>query len=279
MPNILTRDPSTVRDSILAVLSNAPAALGPKEIAEAAGADYGYVRKQLGELKREGVVVQPRTGRYALSAQEQSVPDATVSSGGGEPSGRPTSTDGLIRIPTAPYGHAATRGGPVTVDNTDGDEGTASFFHESALRALLGGGELPRDALGKVALRLSFAAGDSMAPFIPDGHPFLYTPGFGPGGFVDGARYALWLGTSHADVIKRVEVQAGGVVLLKSDNPSVSTRALYTGPEPGDWIDAEGKPYELHIQGQVVWPLDTPTAVVGLVADRMSEFARSLLDR
>lgn len=190
----------------------------------------------------------------------------------------PPPADGLIRIPTAPYGHAASSRGRLTVDNSDGDEGTANYLHESALRALLGGGELPIDEMGNVAIRLSFAAGDSMAPFIPDGHPFLYTPGFGPRGFVDGARYALHLGTSRADVIKRVQVRGARVVLLKSDNPSVSTHRLTAGEAEGEWFDEDG-PIELHIQGQVVWPLDTPTAVVGLVADRMSEFARNLLDR
>jgi len=179
-------------------------------------------------------------------------------------------TADLIPIPTAPYGHGASFDGHA--DNTDAED-RVTLYHEDTLRQMLGG-DVPRDAQGRVSLRLSFAVGDSMAPFIPSGAPFLYVEG---GAFVDGARYALWLGPTQADVIKRVEVHGGGVVHLVSNNSAVGRKELVAGDEEGVWFDAEGRDYDLTIRGRVVWPLDTPHAVMGQVADRLTEFARSLL--
>ena len=169
--------------------------------------------------------------------------------------------------PPAPYGHAASLDRPV--DNTDGVE-RRTPYRADVLQRMMGGGPLPVDADGNVALHVSFAIGDSMAPFIPDGHPFFFVR---ETGFVHGARYALWLGTTQADVIKRVEVLGGGVVALKSDNPAVGTLHLTAGEEPSTWLDEEGRDYELEIRGRVVWPLDTPQAVVGQIADRLTELA------
>ena len=178
--------------------------------------------------------------------------------------------DALVLVPTAPYGHAASF--DRTADNTDA-EPRVTAYHEDTLRQMLGG-DVPRDMDGRVALRLSFAVGDSMAPFIPDGAPFLYVEG---GAFVDGARYALWLGPTQADVLKRVEVHGGGVVHLVSDNPAVRRKVLQAGDAEGVWLDEDGRVYDLTILGRVVWPLDTPQAVVGQIADRLTDFARSLL--
>ena len=174
---------------------------------------------------------------------------------------------GIVYLHTAPYGHAASLDRPV--DNTDGPD-RRTPYRTDVLQRMLGGGPLPVDANGDVALSVSFAVGDSMAPFIPDGHPFFFVR---EPGFVHGARYALWLGTTQADVIKRVEVLGGGVVALKSDNPAVGTLHLTAGDEDGAWTDEAGRDYELEIRGRVVWPLDTPQAVVGPIADRLTELA------
>ena len=149
-----------------------------------------------------------------------------------------------------------------------------TLYHADTLRRMTGG-DVPLDADGNVNLRLSFAIGDSMAPFIPDGAPFLYIP---ITSFVDGARYALWLGPAQADVIKRIEVRGGGVIHLVSDNPAVGRKVLRADEdEPEVFRDEDGEVYDLTIRGRVVWPLDTPQAVVGQIADRLSEFAHRLL--
>jgi len=61
----------TVRDDILAELQRASHPLGPREIAVAIDADYGYVRKQLSELHREGEVTKPGRGRYDVPARNK----------------------------------------------------------------------------------------------------------------------------------------------------------------------------------------------------------------
>ena len=182
----------------------------------------------------------------------------------------PRSSGSLVHVPTAPYGHSASF--DRVTDNTDG-EYRVTTIHADTLRQMIGG-DVPLDPDGRIGLRLSFAVGDSMAPFINDGDPFLYTP---VSSFVDGARYALWLGGAQADVIKRVEVLGGGVVNLLSDNPAVRTKVLRADEEPGVFVDEAGEPFDLVIQGRVVWPADTAQAVVGQIADRLTDFARSLL--
>ena len=174
---------------------------------------------------------------------------------------------GIVYLPTAPYGHSASFDNPI--DNTDGVE-RRTPYRTDVLQRMMGGGPLPVDADGNVSLHVSFAIGDSMAPFIPDGHPFFFVR---ESGFIHGARYAVWLGSTQADVIKRVEVLGGGVVAIKSDNPAVSTLYLTAGDEPDTWTDDQGRDYELSIRGRVVWPLDTPQAVVGQIADRLTELA------
>lgn len=57
----------TTRDAIHRLLAQAPAPLGPTEIAERVGAKTGYVRQVLGEMVADGEAVKPRRGRYALA--------------------------------------------------------------------------------------------------------------------------------------------------------------------------------------------------------------------
>lgn len=235
-------------------------------ISDAAGVSLEWLETGEGDRDAPGGESEP-VGAGSAPAGTGTAARA-YDTGGGTGAAR---SSALVLVPTAPYGHAASL--DRTVDNTDAEE-RVTTYHEDTLRQMLGG-DVPRDADGRVSLRLSFAVGDSMAPFIPDGAPFLFVP---EATFVDGARYALWLGPSQADVIKRIEVLGGGVVHLVSDNPAVRRKVLRASPdEPEVFLDEDGETYDLTIRGRVVWPLDTPQAVVGQIADRLTEFAQRML--
>jgi hypothetical protein len=269
----LTPERRAVAEAILA----ASEPIGVEALVKLVPSSAGSIRQMFAPLIKAGLIKRAGRGKYWRPTDDSSVSPRRELRARADASAETRidieDLDGgdLIEIPTAPYGHAASF--DVVVDNTDGGIGK-SYFQEATLRAMLGGAEIPRDADGRIALRFSFAVGDSMAPFIPDGQPFIYRVG---GGFVDGARYALWLGSTQADVIKRVEVQGGGVVHLRSDNSNIRTKVLQTGEEPGTWLDEAGRMYELEIRGQVVWPLDTPAAVVGQITDRLTQLAMSAL--
>ena len=252
-PALVSPDLASRRDAILAVID-----------------DYGTQKAfaaavQMSESRISRALDPAKITDRRLAPIERAI--ARVAKGdGGETTAPPEASGEVVHVPTAPYGHSANW--ERTTDNTDAPS-RLTTYHKDTLRQMIGS-EVPYDADGEVALRLSFAVGDSMAPFIPNGAPFIYTP---EGGFVDGARYALWLGPTQADVIKRIEVQGGGVVRLVSDNPAVAPKLLQAGDEEGVWTDVDGRDYDITILGRVVWPLDTPQAVVGQLAD----FARTLL--
>lgn len=174
--------------------------------------------------------------------------------------------DSGVELPAASYGYGATE--------TGRDNGFAPGFErvvlpESYLRAMTGG-QIPCYPDGRPRLLLTHAVGDSMAPYIPDGHPVLVEP---ETAFVDGARYALWLGDVAADVIKRVEIGAKGAVTLQSDNPNVRPKMLFLKDDAETYSDERGDAYKLTNRGRVLWPFDAGPAVLGQLAD----FARSLI--
>lgn len=105
--------------------------------------------------------------------------------------------------------------------------------------------------------------GTSMEPWLPDQSPI----------FViicrevqDNGRYVMYLDDVDAEVIKRVERIGGGVLLLLSDNPAHPSRPLYQ-LEGDMWEDRQyGIRLRLRIQGRVVFPADTPQAILSTFA-------------
>ena len=199
---------------------------------------------------------------------------ASQSDGGqGKAPGVSVSTDlrsasnGSVVVPTAPYGHGASMPG-----RDNGDTVPVQTVIPEAYLRMMTGGTVPTYPDGSPRVFLTHAVGDSMAPYIPDGHPVLIEL---EAPFVDGSRYALWLGEVEADVIKRVEVGARGIVTLRSDNPNVRPKTLIPTEDEGTYKDPDGDIYALKVRGRVLWPFDTGPAVFGQLAD----FARSLFPR
>ena len=170
----------------------------------------------------------------------------------------------LIAIPTVAAGHGASWSGR---ENTAEPE--QAFIPEPYL-ALMLGGRVPRYENGRPRLLLSFAVGDSMAPHLPDGHPILIEP---DAEFVDGGRYALWLGDADQDVVKRIVVGSRGRITLLADNSAIPSKVVTPTEDPHEFTAEDGEPIRIVVRGRVLWPADTSQAVFG----QLAEFARSLI--
>lgn len=154
--------------------------------------------------------------------------------------------DETIVYPVAINGHGASLEG-----RHNEDEYAEARLPIQLVRTMMGG-RVPRNGLWTVA------RGESMAPYIPNGHPVFIEKAHE---FVDGGRYAVWLGSGTGDVIKRVEVGTGGSIVLRSDNRQVRTKTLYPTEDPELWEDGEGGTVRMVIHGEVIWPPDTAAAV------------------
>lgn len=182
-----------------------------------------------------------------------------AASASGRPSGTGAQPASVLEYPVAPHGHGA---GEVGRDNGDGAPPRVTI--PAGLMRRWTGGHVPIQGLW------TFAAGTSMEPHIPNGYPVFIEP---VTEFVDGERYAVWLGEAEADVIKRVSVEPGGSIVLSSDNPLVRPRRLWPTDDPTVWrvgSEETAETIRCVLRGRIVLPLDTPAALSAYVAREIS---------
>lgn len=257
----------TISQMVLAAFEGRPSdLLSPADVIawyEDAYGDLPYdpasVRGAMSSMakNKKGKLVKREHGTYGLAAVHGlGTQSPTVDAA-------PAAPPGGLAIPTTRNGHGTGTGR----DNSE--PAAPTIFPEHQLRFMTGG-NIPRYSDGSPRLTLSHAVGDSMAPYIPDGHPILYEP---DAEFVDGARYAVWLGEAENDVVKRIQLGGKKSVTLVSDNPQVQPRTLWPTDDPEVWRDGNGDTIRMVVRGRVLFPFDTGPAVFG----QLAEFARSLI--
>lgn len=120
------------------------------------------------------------------------------------------------------------------------------------------GGRLPLNGF------LTYAVGDSMAPYLPDGCPVFVEV---TNQIIEGGRYAIWLGDVKQDVIKRIQLAGDGGIVLISDNRLFEPMRLSPTGEDDVWKTSDGKKIRFVVRGKILWPSDTGAAVFSQFAD------------
>lgn len=125
-------------------------------------------------------------------------------------------------------------------------------------------GHIPAD------LYWTFALGDSMEPWIPDGSPILVE---GCRTFAGDGRYIVWF-DDYVEQVKRFELLGNRRIRMISDNPAYAPRELRMVEEDIylDEADANGHHFRMIVRGRVLLPPDTSHAVVRMLM--LSQAAR-----
>lgn len=137
----------------------------------------------------------------------------------------------------------------------------------AALARRMTGGELPGEAYW------SRVRGNSMEPWLPDGSPILVEVL----NDITSGRFVIYIDDEDGEIVKRIEPLGGGELLLLSDNPAHPGRHLRR-IQNGDedmYEDLErGTKLRLVVRGRVLYPPDTPQAILKTIIQGMAEMAR-----
>ena len=238
---------SEKRQAIFDLLSEADKALRPKEIAEKLDNPADSTRHLVRAMAKEGLLVRVRKGGYytiAARKHEFAVNEREDKVNAGE---------GVSEFPVVEYSSSAS---PST-------EEPPIRLPDSFLMRWIG--RIPEKAYW------TFVHGENMEPWLPDGSPVLVEVCSEVAG---GGRYILFLDDQRNQMVKRIERLGGDVFLLISDNPAHSTREV-KHVEGDTYQDvASDHQMHIHVQGRIVYPPDTPQAILRTFAQQMAEVLR-----
>ena len=218
--------------------------MGPREVSDASGGDYGYVRKQLGELFREGIVTKPSRGRYSLPAKEQNVTsDTTVARSGSSLPGLSAPDDlvlGLQKTVALTLYTAVCAGDGHLVF----DEASRISIELPPALAFHAFGFVPPPVMG-----VSQVSGDSMEPMLHDGDLVLYdlTPDADGGG-------VFVVNYDGLAACKRVQRVGRAYRLIPENRSAGYTVELIRQTDAGFVHDETGDEIEFGIVGRVLFP-------------------------
>lgn len=142
--------------------------------------------------------------------------------------------------------------------------------------------EVVRAQLGRLPdpgeVYLSYVVGDSMEPWLQEGWPVWIER---TGEVRDTGRYALCL-DGDGEVIRRVARLGAGRLRVSADNGASGwpvTVYRHTG-EADVWTDEHGGgTVRLEVRGRVLYPRDTPQAMLRTVTDQFAAALGSLLSQ
>lgn len=233
---------SEKRQAIFDLLSEVDEALRPKEIAEKLDTPADSTRHLVRAMAKEGLLVRVRKGGYytiAARTHEFAVNESEEKVNAGED----VSEFPVITSPS--------------------EESPPIRLPRSFLMRWIG--RIPEKAYW------TFVQGENMEPWLPDGSPVLVEVCSEVAG---GGRYILLLDEQRNEMVKRIERLGGGVLLLISDNPAHSTREV-KHVEGDTYQDvASDHQMHIHVQGRIVYPPDTPQAILRTFAKQMAEVLR-----
>lgn len=109
--------------------------------------------------------------------------------------------------------------------------------------------------------------GSSMEPWLPDQSPIFVERS---SEVVDGGRYVLWLDDVDAEIVKRIERLGGGYLRIISDNPNHATQLLRHVQDDVYEDEATQAKVRVRIRGRVLYPPDTPHAILKTVTEQMA---------
>ncbi|MEM1268411.1 MAG: S24 family peptidase [Bacteroidota bacterium] len=109
--------------------------------------------------------------------------------------------------------------------------------------------------------------GTSMEPWLPDGTPILVEVVHG---ITAAGRYVLYFDDDDGEEVKRIEKLGGGAIKVVSDNPAHVTRTLRPLGEDMYSDDDNDLRLRVNVRGRVVFPPDTPQAILSTITQQMS---------
>ena len=249
--SIMTQDLTEKQSAVLETIRSSGIPLNPTEIAEKSGINYNTVRTYVRRFEEDGRIKGDRSGRYIYVVATET--QLRKENNGLREVDAPIKP-GIVSYPVMRHGPGAAT--PKTILD---EEGSIQLPHSFLLRWI---GRVPKEAYW------TFVQGESMEPWLPDGSPILVEKCREVNG---GGRYVLWLDDEKGKVVKRVERRGGGILHLISDNPahlSIEVEHL----EGTMFKDREtGRSMDIYVQGRIVYPPDTPQAILRMFAQQMAE--------
>lgn len=232
----------TRRAQVMSALRDANKPLGPKDLAALIGTSPTTVSHELRDLLRDGEVARVGHGKYEVARHVGLAPVSNEADamtfpyleGGPGAGGAGVQWDGGRRI-TVPVDVAASWAGGRRV------EAESAYWTR--------------------------VQGSSMEPWLPDGSPIFVerTSEVGSGG-----RYVLWLDDVDAEIVKRIERFGGGYLRIISDNPAHASQTLQHIEDDVFKDTDTGAMVRLRIVGRVLYPADTPHAILRTVTEQMA---------
>src|SRR5690625_1082208 len=227
----------TRRMQVISALRESDKPLGPTELATVIGTSPTTISHELRDLLTTGEIVRVGHGKYEVARH------ADLEPGGHE-----------ARVMTYPYLEGGPGAGGAGVQ---WDGGRRITVPTDVAASWAGGRRVEAESAYWTRVQ-----GSSMEPWLPDGSPIFVerTSEVGSGG-----RYVLWLDDVDAEIVKRIERFGGGYLRIISDNPAHASQTLRHIADDMFEDQATGATVRVRIRGRVLYPADTPFAILQTV--------------